>query len=124
MALPGTWTLFYNWGCSGSYSQTTITFNANGTFTTQGYTGRWAQVAGNVQWRYDQSPNSVYSGNLTGGAAVGMMFNTNLSTGCFYITSSSGATLSAAETAELRTRAEARDGELDDAGQPSKGRKS
>jgi hypothetical protein len=50
MSIAGQWTLFYSWGCSGSYNQTSITFNANGTFKTgDGFSGQWATNAGDVQ---------------------------------------------------------------------------
>jgi hypothetical protein len=88
MSIVGQWTLFYSWGCSGSYSQTTITFNSNGTFKTgDGYSGQWAALAGDVQWVYEPTPSAVYSGNVIGGAMNGMMTNFHLGVqGCWYAT--------------------------------------
>jgi len=49
MSIAGQWTFFYSWGCSGTYNQTSITFNANGTFKTgDGFSGQWATNAGDV----------------------------------------------------------------------------
>ena len=40
MAVPGTWTLFYDWDCDGSYSKATMTLKADGTWTSsEGYNG-------------------------------------------------------------------------------------
>jgi hypothetical protein len=43
------------------------------------------QTNGNIVWRFDQSPNAVYSGVVNGGAIVGAM-TTFGSNGCFYAT--------------------------------------
>lgn len=88
MSIVGRWTIFYSWGCGGSYSQTTITFNNDGTFSTgDGLSGQWASLGGNVQWLFDLTP-VVYSGNVSGGAMNGMMsvgFPLNFQ-GCWYAT--------------------------------------
>ncbi|HEX9170670.1 MAG TPA: hypothetical protein VF886_17380 [Roseiarcus sp.] len=69
MSIVGNWTLFYSWGCSGSYNQATLTFNNNGTFkTSDGFSGQWALNGGDVQWVYEPTPSAVYSGNVIGGA--------------------------------------------------------
>lgn len=88
MNIAGEWTLFYSFGCSGGYSQTTVTFNANGTFKTgDGYSGQWAANAGDVQWVYEPAPSAVYSGNVIGGAMNGAMTNFKISAqGCWYAT--------------------------------------
>jgi hypothetical protein len=88
MSIAGNWTLHYSWGCSGGYGQTSLTFNANGTFNTgDGYHGQWTVVAGNVQFVFEPAPMAVYSGNVTGGAMVGMMTNLSLKEqGCWYAT--------------------------------------
>jgi len=88
MSIVGQWTLFYSWGCSGSYNQSTVNFANNGTFKTgDGYSGQWASLSGDVHWVYEPTPNAVYSGNVIGGAMNGMM--TNFRTGgqgCWYAT--------------------------------------
>src|SRR5206468_3863725 len=84
----GQWTLFYSFGCSGTYNQSTVTFNSNGTFKTgDGFSGQFAVVGGNVQFVYEPTPSAVYSGNVTGGAMVGMMTNFHIGAqGCWYAT--------------------------------------
>jgi len=88
MSIVGEWTLFYSWGCSGRYGQSTITFSNNGTFKTgDGYSGQWASPAGDVQWVYEPTPSAVYSGNVIGGAMNGVMTNFHLGEqGCWYAT--------------------------------------
>jgi len=86
MSLAGNWTLYYSWGCSGSYNSTSLTFNTNGTFKTgDGYSGQWASVGGNVQFVFEPTPSAVYSGTVTGGAMSGMMTNFHLGeSGCWH----------------------------------------
>ena len=56
MSIVGQWTLFYSFGCSGSYNQSTVTFDNNGTFKTgDGFSGQWALLSGNVHWVYDHA---------------------------------------------------------------------
>jgi hypothetical protein len=89
MSIVGKWTLNYSFGCSGSYNQSTVTFAANGTFTTgDGFSGHWYSLAGDVQWEYEPTfPSVIYSGNVVGGAMNGIMKNykTNVQ-GCWYAT--------------------------------------
>jgi len=86
MSIAGTWTLHFSWGCSGGYNSTSLTFNTNGTFNTgDGFHGQWSVVGGNVQFVYEPTPSAVYSGNVTGGAMVGMMTNFSFGGhGCWY----------------------------------------
>lgn len=88
MSIAGQWTLHYSWGCSGSYSQTTLTFTSAGKFTDGfGGSGQWSVLGGNVQWVYEPTPSAVYSGNVIGGAMCGMMTNFHLGLqGCWYAT--------------------------------------
>ena len=115
MALSGSWNLHFSWGCSGGYSTSQITFNTNGTFASAPYTGKWVQVGGMVAWRFDQSPNTVYAGNLMGGAITGLMSVFTGSNGCFYAISESG---TAALAAEATRATEAAGEQLDVAGHP------
>lgn len=82
----GTWNYNYDWGCSGGYASTTITFNNDGTFSDGfGSTGKWYKVGCYVIWEYTN--NTTYAGNLIGGAMMGMMATTwNNSKGCWYCT--------------------------------------
>jgi hypothetical protein len=88
MSIVGEWALFFNFGCSGNYSQSTVTFNNDGTFQTgDGFSGQWSALAGNVQWVFEPTPSAVYSGNVIGGAINGMMTNLNIGAqGCWYAT--------------------------------------
>jgi hypothetical protein len=90
MSIAGEWTLFYSFGCSGGYGQTTIRFSSNGTFTTgDGFSGQWASLAGDVQFIYEAAPSAVYAGNVIGGAMNGMMTNFKINAeGCWYATTS------------------------------------
>jgi hypothetical protein len=93
MSTPGKWNLHFNFGCSGAYFPATLTFNANNTFTDNfNQSGKWAQTNGNILWRYDQAPNTIYAGSINGGAILGAMSNFG-SGGCFYADKSGGAAL-------------------------------
>jgi hypothetical protein len=85
MALPGNWTLFYDWGCGGSYGSTSMTINANGTWTNgQGYSGPWAQAAGMLTFKFNNS-NTTYSGNVASKSVTGIQSTFGGSNGCFYM---------------------------------------
>ena len=62
--------------------------------------GQWSVVGGNVQVVYEPTPSAVYSGNVTGGAMVGMMTNFSIGAhGCWYATT---ATIPAALAAKTK----------------------
>ena len=84
MAINGQWTLHYGWGCTGSYGQTGITFNNNGTFSSQGYTGKWIQNDGMILFQYNTANKTTYGGNFTGNAMVGIMSTFAGLNGCWY----------------------------------------
>jgi hypothetical protein len=88
MSIVGQWTLHYSFGCSGGYNQVTVTFNTNGKFqTSDGFSGQWALLSGNVQFVFEPTPSAVYSGNVIGGAMTGMVTNFHLGVqGCWYAT--------------------------------------
>lgn len=100
MDIPGTWTLHYSWGCVGSYSQTDVIFNANGTFSSSPYTGKWVQTDGDLLFRFDQAPNTVYGGSGVGSAITGIMSTFQGSNGCWYAVKS-GAGLAAVQKSAL-----------------------
>lgn len=83
MSVPGPWNLHFDWGCSGSYGTAPITFDPGGTFSTPPYTGRWTSHDGQIIFRFDQSPNSIYSGAVVDSAMVGINTNWSLN-GCWY----------------------------------------
>jgi hypothetical protein len=84
MSAVGSWTLHFSWGCTGSYGTSPVTFNANGTFTLAPYTGKWIENSGEVMWKFDQSPNSVYSGNEMSNAMLGISSSFAGLNGCWY----------------------------------------
>lgn len=85
-ALPGTWTLTTDWGCDGSITGSfSITFNANGTWTTGTYNGRWYQVGDMAVWTFSTVADLSYAGNLSGSWISGIQGYTTAGgiTGCF-----------------------------------------
>ena len=84
ISVPGNWTLHYDWSCSGSYGTTPITFSAGGTFSLPPYTGHWSQHDGQIIWRFDQSPQTVYGGTAIDNAMVGISSTFGGSNGCWY----------------------------------------
>jgi hypothetical protein len=87
MAIPGNWTLHFDWFCTGNYAATDMTFNADGSWTMSafGYTGRWSEVSGELVFNFSGLP-TVYSGNFVVNAAVGAMTTFNPGeNGCWYL---------------------------------------
>jgi hypothetical protein len=84
----GTWNLTTDWGCdgsiTGSFSQT---FSANGTWSSTPFvhSGRWFQAEGLVIWTFANTPNLVYSANLSGSWMSGIQGYTTSGgiKGCF-----------------------------------------
>jgi len=87
-AVPGGWTLAYDWGCDGSYRTTSMNITANGRWTNgEGYTGPWASVgapAGMLIFAFDGYP-TTYAGNLAGGSVTGIQTAFSGLDGCFYM---------------------------------------
>ena len=104
MSVSGTFSLHFSFGCSGSYATSTVTFNADGTFSDGGGgAGKWSQTNGNIIWRYN-GDSAIYAGVVNGGAIVGNMINFSISAaGCFY---ASKATTSAATETDLEPTGE------------------
>lgn len=85
-SIVGTWTLTTDWGCDSSITGSfDITFNADGTWSTSSYTGRWFQVEDVAVWVFDNVANLVYAGNLNGSWIEGAQGYTSdgFGTGCF-----------------------------------------
>ncbi|MGB8698007.1 MAG: glycoside hydrolase family 43 C-terminal domain-containing protein [Thermosynechococcaceae cyanobacterium] len=59
--INGAWTLRYNFACTGATTPTTITFNANGTFTNGTSTGKWAFSGDTIRFTFD-SNGTAYTG--------------------------------------------------------------
>jgi len=99
MAVPGNWTLFYDWGCDGSYSKTTMTLNNNGTWTNgEGYAGKWVHIAGMLMFTFDNS-DTTYAGNLASKSVTGIETTFAGLNGCFYMLQSGVPTVFHAERA-------------------------
>ncbi len=85
MPVPGNWTLFYDWNCSGNYGSTSMTINANGTWTNgQGYSGVWVQAAGMLMFKFN-GINTTYAGNLASKSVTGIQSTFSGLNGCFYM---------------------------------------
>jgi hypothetical protein len=85
MPIPGEWFLSFDWGCDGAYGYTTMTINADGTWTNgEGYTGQWVAVAGQLMFEFDNS-RTTYAGNLAGTSATGIQTTFGGLDGCFLL---------------------------------------
>jgi hypothetical protein len=72
MSILGKWDYYYDWNNTGNYSQTTITFNSDGTFINgQGAGGKWNLLDGSIVINY--TGGTIYAGNMCGHAMVGTM---------------------------------------------------
>lgn len=99
MAVPGNWTLFYDWDCDGSYSSTSMKVNADGTWTNgEGAKGLWVQVAGIFMFTFNNS-ETTYAGNLASRSITGIQTTFAGLTGCFYMLQSGVPTAFAAARA-------------------------
>ena len=97
MAVPGNWTLFYDWGCDGTYSKATMTVNSNGTWTnSEGYTGPWVQQAGMFMFTFNNL-DTTYAGNLASKSITGISTTFTGLNGCFYMLQEGVPTAFAAE---------------------------
>jgi hypothetical protein len=80
----GAWTLNYDWGCTGNYSQVPMMLNGDGTLTVlSSETGEWVENDGKIMWRFDTGP-AVYSGDIIGPAMVGINSTFQGLNGCWY----------------------------------------
>ncbi|MGI0119596.1 hypothetical protein [Zooshikella sp. RANM57] len=87
-ATPGTYQYFYDWGCDGSYAQTTITYNSNGTFTDgQSNSGNWSERNQIVIHGYQNGV--LYTGYHSGNVIVGVSGTTSNLSGCYYLVKTS-----------------------------------
>jgi hypothetical protein len=85
MAVPGNWTMYYDWNSTGTYGSTSMTLAANNTFTDgQGHNGTWVQVAGVLTFQFNNL-KTTYSGNLADKSVTGI--NTTFAglNGSFYM---------------------------------------
>jgi hypothetical protein len=85
MAVPGDWTLFYDWDCDGSYSSTTMKVKPDGTWTSGGgHSGLWVQIAGMFMFTFNNS-ETTYAGNLASKSITGISTTFSGLKGCFYM---------------------------------------
>lgn len=82
---PGSGTLFFDWGCDGSYSTTPITFNADGTFVAGTLTGIWVNIAGFITFTFTAPSETTYTSVVASRASAGV--NTTFAglNGCHHI---------------------------------------
>ena len=89
----GTWTLSYDWGCSGTLYTLDMNYNTNGTWFNNsfGEYGNWSMCGNNYTHDYSTMYTTVYTGTYSNGVITGTMGNDNGDTGCFtmYMDSSS-----------------------------------
>jgi hypothetical protein len=98
MAVSGNWTLHYSWGCTSSYAQLALTFNADGTFSGP-LPGKWAQQDGTLLLSFDTGP-AKYGGALNGNVGSGAISTFTGSNGCWYLTRAGTSGLAAEEAQE------------------------
>ncbi|MEP7141754.1 MAG: hypothetical protein ABI707_02730 [Ferruginibacter sp.] len=85
MTITGDWTLFYDWNSDGSYSQTSMTVAAAGTFADgEGHTGKWVQIAGMFMFTYNNS-ETTYAGNWASRSITGISTTFSGLKGSFYM---------------------------------------
>jgi hypothetical protein len=106
MAITGSWTLFYDWNSDGSYSKTTMTINANGTWSSgEGYTGSWIQVAGMFVFNYSTG-KTTYAANVASKSMTGVSTTFAGLTGSFYMLQAGVLALAANEKEEKAEKAQ------------------
>lgn len=98
MGVPGAWVLHYSWGCTGSYAQTTITLNADGSFSGP-LTGKWRLRDGTLQLSFDSGP-AKYGGTVDGNVGSGAMSTFAGLNGCWYLVRQGTVGVEAEQTAQ------------------------
>jgi hypothetical protein len=85
MAVPGSWTLYYDWNSTGTYASTSMTIAANGTWHNgQNFNGVWVQVAGILTFQFNNS-KTTYSGNIADKSVTGINTTFGGLNGSFYM---------------------------------------
>ena len=80
----GSWTLHYDWNCTGNYSQAPMSLNGDGTLSVlSSETGERVENDGKIMWRFNTGP-AVYSGDIIGPAMVGISSTFQGQNGCWY----------------------------------------
>jgi hypothetical protein len=94
--VPGSWRLFFDWGCDGSYSTLAMTVNSNGTWTSTGFSGPWVQEAGMFMFTFNGA-ETTYAGNLASKSITGISTTFAGLRGCFHMLQAGVPTTVAAE---------------------------
>ena len=80
----GVWTLGYDWYCDGTYSKTTMTFNADGTFGigTAPNSGNWWENHSTLTFTFTNGTS--YTAYHVNKSMTGVQHATSSLTGCWY----------------------------------------
>jgi len=78
----GDWYIGYDWGCDGSYSQTNMTINADGTFSIGSSTGTWWEDHSTFTFTFSNSTS--YTGYHVNKSMTGVQRSLYGSNGCWY----------------------------------------
>lgn len=91
----GSWTLSYDWACSGNAVNTPMTLNNNGTFQlpSQSLSGNWAFSGDSIVFKFTSS-NTTYSGIAYSRTMKGRSVTFSGSYGCWTANKTSGTTSS------------------------------
>jgi hypothetical protein len=90
----GSWTLSYDWACSGNPASTPMTLNSNGTFVlpSQGSSGKWAFAGDTIILKFSNSLATTYSGVAYSRTMKGRSTTFSGSYGCWTASKTSGTT--------------------------------
>lgn len=101
VSIAGSWTLYYDFGCTGSYSNAGMTLNSNGTYSipSQGLSGNWAVIsgtssatsaaAGTLMFDFS-SAKTAYAGLLASKTVSGTISTFSGTNGCFTMVAAGG----------------------------------
>ena len=97
MTVVGDWTLYFDWGCTGTYYHIPMTFRSDGTYGNHIFGGtcvmKWVQVDGMILWQFIPPPEypslfvGTWTGNIAGNVMAGLMTNIDrngVKKGCWY----------------------------------------
>lgn len=85
--LVGNWDVNFSWDCTGTYSQGLLIFYDDDTFNVNNDAslwGTWSISSSNVDFIFDEYPQTHYIGTVSGDHMEGTMTNLDAMTGCWY----------------------------------------
>jgi len=97
MSVPGTWTLHFDWNCTGNYGTTPITFNPDGTFTSPPHHGKWSSHDGQILFHFETGGLATYGGTVVDSAMAGISTTFGGLNGCWYAIKSTSTAKALAE---------------------------